>query len=295
MIESIIIRNFRLHKKLTIEFDPQVTTIIGKSYAGKSTIIRALKWACLNRPPGMSVIRWGSKYAKAILKVDGHKITRYRGKGNNLYNLDEKKLAAFGNDVPSCIAKLLNVNENNFQGQHSLPFWFGETAGEVSRKLNGIVNLSVIATTLSTVNSMLNKAKARVDISKERLAETKRKKKELAFVDEMVGDWSKVQKLNALYEAKHARVMDLKIMLDRCEKYQTTLQHMKPPSLKPLTIAYEKLTEAEESYTALELILDSLCNTKEKAERLNKNAARLEKELKKATGKRCPLCGRKNT
>ena len=116
-----------------------------------------------------------------------------------------------------------------------------------------------------------------------------------ALVDEMVGDWSKVQKLNALYEAKHARVLDLKIILDRCEKYQTTLQHMKPPSLKPLTIAYEKLTEAEESYTALELILDSLCNTKEKAERLNKNAARLEKELKKATGKRCPLCGRKNT
>jgi len=188
MLEKIEIRNFGNHTKQDIEFGSGVTTIVGSNFAGKSTIIRALRWVVLNRPAGDQFINWEADKASVRLSFDDSRITRKRGKGDNTYRYNKMDYAAFGNDVPPLIRDTLNISDINFQNQHAAPFWFCETAGEVSRQLNTIVNLEVIDTTLSNVASELRKARAVVEITQERLDKAVVRKKELAYVDDMNQD-----------------------------------------------------------------------------------------------------------
>jgi len=143
MISKIEIRNFSTHKKQDLEFSPNVTTITGSSFLGKSTILRAIRFVCMNRPTGDKFINWDADKTSVRLTIDKKKIVRRKGKGNNSYTLDKQEYKAFGNDVPQPIANLVNMSDINFQGQHDAPFWFCETAGEVSRQLNAIINLEV--------------------------------------------------------------------------------------------------------------------------------------------------------
>jgi DNA repair exonuclease SbcCD ATPase subunit len=174
-----------------------------------------------------------------------------------------------------------------------LPFWFGETAGEVARKLNGIVNLSMIDTTLSNLNSMQHKAKAAVDICEERRKTAKEKIEELRFVEEMKDDWGKVRKLEEIYRDIEDEMEELQERLVRCEELQNTIQQAKPPSIKKLTAAYEQLSEIEEEYTELEIMIDKVERAEETEKRLRKASERYTEELKRALGKRCPLCNQK--
>jgi len=302
MLKSLTIRNFRLHKKLKIVFSPNITTLVGKSYAGKSTAVRALKWVFLNKPTGTSVIRWGASEAKVSAKIDLHEITRIRSKSKNLYLLQEKtkdtitghKFEAFGNNVPERIAKIVNTTENSFQGQHSLPFWFGETSGEVARKLNSIVNLSLIDTSLSYLSSTLTKARHTVDICKDRVGEIRKRKKELAFVVKMEKEWDSVKKASKQYVSLDAKTVELETILESCEDYAKTVKSIKPPSLSLLTNAYETLSEMEVKYTKIELTMDKITRMDGELCQLQKRKLSLKKDLEIILKKRCPLCGRKN-
>jgi len=302
MLKSINLEKFRLHKNLKIVFDPYITTLVGKSYAGKSTVINALKWVNLNKPTGTSIIPWGAKQAKVSIKLDTHKITRIRGKGKNLYLLTENvrgaitkhKFKAFGNNIPEKITNITNITENNFQGQHSLPFWFGETSGEVARKLNSIVNLSLIDTSLSYLSSTLTKARHTVDICKDRLEESRKRKKELVFIVEMEKEWNRVKKASKQYTALDVKTVELENILESCEEHAETIKSIKPPSLSSLTQAYEALFKMEDEYTKIEIMMDKIEGMNDKLCTLQNMKANIDKELKILTKNRCPLCGRKN-
>ena len=212
MIEKIEIRNFRKHSKLDLEFGPGVTSIVGSSYAGKSCVIRALRLAMLNQPSGMQYIKWGKEKTIIRLFADDSKITRIRSKSINKYKLDKKPFAAFGSDVPPEIGKLLNISSINFQNQHDAPFWFSETAGQVSRQLNSIINLDVIDTTLSNIASELTAAKQEKTSTELRLKNAIEKEKELQYADDMNKDLCLIEHIVTAKEenaSKSLRIDDL--------------------------------------------------------------------------------------
>lgn len=293
MLKKIKLRNFRKHKFVEIAFSKTITTLVGPSYSGKSTVVRALKWVCLNKPSGTSLIRWGTREAEVSIDIDGKEITRVRGKGKNLYKLGDQKFAAFGNDVPKRIAQLINITEDNFQGQHALPFWFGDTSGTIAKKLNKIVNLSLIDTSLSYLSSELNRAKHTVTISESRLKEIKTSQKKLTFVSKMEEEWNAIKKYSETYKTLKQRSSDLKDIVKRYEAFAKIIQTIKPPSLKALT-KYQKALEAVENrYTKLEIIIDKmeglngdLCNLQERHQNM-------QRSLKKISKNRCPTCGTK--
>lgn len=186
MLKELRIKNFRIHENLNITFGPRVNCIIGDNAVGKSTILRAIRYAALNQPSGDSVRKWGSKKTTVRLDYKKHKILRIKSNSKNIYKLDDKKFTAFGRSgVPDEIKKILGLSEINFQGQHDTPFWFSNTAGEVSRKLNSIVNLEVIDKTLSTIAANIHKSNITVEIIEQRLKEVKEKKDSLKYVKEM--------------------------------------------------------------------------------------------------------------
>ena len=205
MLEQLSIFDFQGHAKLTLKFDKRVTTIIGPSDAGKSAIIRALRWICLNKPSGMEFIRHGSKTARAQLKADGHVIRRLRSKNDNQYLLDGDPFLAFRDDVPPDIQKVLGVDEINFQGQHDAPFWLALSPPEVSRRLNSIIDLSIIDNTLNEVASQLRKAKTTLEVCEDRLQQARATVKNLTHVDRLNQDLAIVEARWADYMAAQAQ------------------------------------------------------------------------------------------
>jgi hypothetical protein len=199
VIERIALRNFQKHEKKGVDLDPGVTCFVGDTGAGKSSFFRAFEFALLNRP---GYVRDGCPFTSVLIKVDGRKVFRKKGKGVNLYSLDGKKFVAFKTEVPEEIARLLNVGPVNFQKQLDLPYWFTETAGKVSKNLNEIVNLEVIDKTIEKVNSLVRSRRNELEVTENRVSEARKEVKELEWVVDLGRD---VEGLKSL-EDHHARI-----------------------------------------------------------------------------------------
>lgn len=205
MFERLLIQNFQTHAKLRIDFDPGITTIVGPSDVGKSAIVRALRWVCTNNPGGEAFIRHGAAGATVRLVVDGHTITRRRGAGGvNEYRLDDVVYSAFGRGVPEAIEALVNMGDTGWQLQHDAPYWFTETAGEVSRQLNSIVDLSVIDNALASVGKALHRARTKLEVAEENLTTYKKEFDSLAWVPKFEADLCTVGALLNDFDYKQA-------------------------------------------------------------------------------------------
>jgi len=194
---SIKLVNFQAHDELVIDIDPQITTIKGPTDVGKSSILRALRWICLNDIAGEAFIKEGEKktIVKLTVEEEGNPgkwtVKRVRGTGGsvNTYELDSNEFKAFGNGVPKQIGDILHLNEINFQGQHDSPFWFNETAGEVSRRLNSVIDLSVIDDVLGNIASEVRRSQERISLTNERLTEAKSEYEKLKPMEDRITDF----------------------------------------------------------------------------------------------------------
>lgn len=167
MLTRMTIQNFQRHRRLAVDFDPGVTTIVGASDSGKSAVLRALRWVVTNTPGGAAFVTHGARGAVVRVSVDGHTITRRRGGSANTYEIDGQELRAFGTGVPDPIADVFNVGPENFQGQHDAPYWFTDTAGQVSRNLNSVVDLEIIDTAMGVVAGRVRQEASRLEAADE--------------------------------------------------------------------------------------------------------------------------------
>lgn len=195
MLEKLLIQNFQALTKFKVEFDEGLTVFVGSTDVGKSAVIRALRWLCLNTPQGNSFIRAGSKGTTVQLIVDGKKIGRKRGKSQNSYFLDDDEFKAFGQGVPDTIKDFLNVADINFQNQHDAPFWFSLSAGEVSRQLNSVVDLGIIDESLSTVSKKVRNLQQITQFNRQRVQNAKQKKESLDWIVEADKEYQRVEQL----------------------------------------------------------------------------------------------------
>ena len=170
MIKSIRLQNFQAHRDSKILFSPGVNAIIGKTGAGKTSILRALRWVLFNKPAGDALQSHWAEEARVDMELDnGDTISRIRTKTKNLYILNGKEFSAFGQGVPQEIRDVLNMEDLNFRSQMDAPFLLSQSPGEVAQVLNRIVNLDVI----DTAQSNIRKKKAGIE------AELKVKKKDV--------------------------------------------------------------------------------------------------------------------
>ena len=169
MITRIRIRNFQSHAKTELKLE-QVTSIVGSTDAGKSAVVRALRWALLNQPNGTAFIRKGKTKAFVEVIVDDVKVKRERGKQLNQYTTSFGDFKALGGKVPEDLTTLFGVSDLNFQGQHDSPFWFTASAGQVAKNLNAIVDLDIIDKIVDRARSSVREINRTIKFTKERLA-----------------------------------------------------------------------------------------------------------------------------
>ncbi len=223
MIKSLNIHNFQCHSTLRIDLDPKITTIVGSSDVGKSAIIRAKRWLAQNKPDGDGFIKNGSEEVEVTLEFDDHKITRSKGK-ENLYTLNGQEYRAFGRgNVPEDIEKVLNVSDLNFQNQLDGPFWLSLTAGEVSRRLNDIVDLGIIDKSLTAVAKKIRRSKDRVQICRERLIDAKHRKSELEWTVAANEQYKVLESKSKTLKQLADKRYDLGEITDQCQGLQNTV------------------------------------------------------------------------
>lgn len=249
MLETILIQNFQRHEKLRVDFDPKITTIVGDSDTGKSSILRALRWVLLNIPQGDGFIRHGSPGTTVQVLLDGRWIRRKRGKGVNSYAVDAEDFVAFGTEPPAPVAALANVTARNFQGQHDPHFLLAYSGGEVSRALNVIVDLGVIDEALVNVGRRLRSAQARTEVSAERLAASRRERDDLAWVPALSAAWD-------LSRATRERLQSVTAKAGRLHSLLTTYGELVAKNkgvsarirdLTPVKAAFERLETFRET------------------------------------------------
>ena len=300
MLEKILIQNFQSHERFKLEFDPRVTTIVGPSDVGKSSIMRALWWVASNSPRGDAFIRWGAKGAVVQLYVDGRKISRRRSSSSNTYHLDDSEFVSFGNEVPDEIAGVINLSRVNFQSQLDPSFWFSLTAGEVSRQLNSVINLEIIDRAIASVGSQVRKVAKELEVVQDRLQTSKENYKALDWVVDADEEFQGVETLwesKSLADLLMADLSELVIGVAQAKRTQETaserseggklvgLLGQKATNKAKVTKTLEKLiSKVEKSKIKVDRDLPDFGPVQQKLDTYNKIAGRpdeLDRMLKK--------------
>lgn len=293
MLEAITVRNFQRHKKRAIRLDPQITTLVGRSDAGKSSLLRAVKWVATNRA-SRNAVRKGASWAKAVLGIDGRRISRTKGKGKNAYALDGKTFGAIGTNVPGEIADLLNLGIENFGGQHASPFWFSLTAGQLAKELNRIVNLDLIDRTLAAIAAGLRGAKSEAEVSKRRLAAAREERDGLAWVKDAEAEHRILDQVDKDCEQKRLDVAQLEEMLRVGELAQEGVENAADAGLDAgrAVLAGSKAAESSGNVYVLAGILDRWEEVEDCIAKWDAERAGIERQIGGLP--RCPLCGKKS-
>lgn len=164
-IKQIQLKNFQKHSDLTVNLTNGVNTIVGKTGAGKSCIIRALRWI-LNDITGDFLRKEGTKKTEVTIKLDnGIKITRVRSDTVNRYILENngetEEFNSIGKTLPEKIKSILNVpilkvdKEElllNVHTQLASPFLLGDTGTYRSKVLNALTGNDILEAVLRSYN-----------------------------------------------------------------------------------------------------------------------------------------------
>ena len=295
MLQRLRIKNFQAHKDLKIKFDGCVTTIVGKTDTGKSSILRALYWLCFNKPSGDAFIKSGEKQTKVCLWIDNHKIIRNRG-AKNFYKLDGRTLKSFGSNVPEPVKAILGLEPENFQRQLDSPFWLTLSSVQVSRELNQIVDLSLLDNLMTFLSKKCRRTKTKCELIKERVQEARKQKKKLSFALIMHKELSHIEKLQKRSTTITNKVSSLEYTIKKIKDQKENSKGLLKISTKgreesqKISILKKEGIEVEMKFNSLQLLLtqsDDLVDANHKSTtQLNKAKKHLEKEM---VGK-CPVC-----
>ena len=220
--------NFESHQHTVIEFDQNMTVLVGTSDHGKSAIIRALYWVAFNRPAGDEFRSFGSKLTKVEVVTDVAKITREKGDKLNRYTLEALKdgsklhFNGFGQSVPEEIKQALNLKDINFKTQFDDNFLLPPiSSGEVARQINQFVDLDVIDRALANISAEYRNLNNQIE---EHKTDAKALNEEIetkyANLENAENDLVKLEKVRVKLE----KVIEKELQLQSIENHRVRLQ-----------------------------------------------------------------------
>lgn len=159
-IKQVLIENFQSHARSKIEFGSGLNVIVGPSDHGKSSIIRALRWALFNEPRGADFIRTGESECRVTVELSsGTTITRSRSSSKNRYILNapngaEQVFEGFGTTVPKEIVDAHGmfqicldsdmVEPLNFGYQLDGPFLLAESGATKAKAIGRLSGVHIV-------------------------------------------------------------------------------------------------------------------------------------------------------
>lgn len=296
MLERIHLENFQAHTDLDLEIDPGVTCIVGPTNSGKSSIIRLLRWIAHNKPSGESFKTKDTDFVSGTLHIDGHTITRYRGKtsngkSGNYYEVDGERLDALKvNEAPEPVTRILNLCEDNFALQHDSSFWFHLTPGQLARELDRIIDLGAIDETLTRINQQIRQNRSSLLEASKRLQEAQEVTESLSWVP---GACEALDALQARQEALDGQSEYLRSfgdLLQDAMQFQESLLFLDTVA-EPLNALCDRVLDTQDAIYDRD-DLESLCGQGESLLREQEDLQERIDSLKSLLQavKTCPLC-----
>lgn len=290
-MRRLSLRNFQIHRKLDLVLGP-VTSILGSSTNGKSSIIRALYWVAFNRPNGKRQITHGEK--SCAVRIDD--VSRHRGK-ENYYKVGDYKLGAVGSAVPGEVVEELRLSEVNFQMQHDPPFWLSLSSGLLAKAINSLVDLTVIDKSQTYITGLLRVAKTNLEHSATRVEVLTSVLDESEWVD-LAGDAFKdiemTTKRVKQRTQKRRFLVDLMSDVKRAKEKEFALCAVLEGvsgRIKVLDTAQEDLDALKSSRTTLSFRVSAIEHMMAEVDQRSKRSLELHAEFETHRGEECPICG----
>jgi len=276
MIKSIDIQNFQSHSDTKLELHKGVNIIIGNSDAGKTAIIRALRWVIWNRPSGSSIKSWWGDKTKVVLEVEEGSVNKSKDK-QDLYIVKTSSgksytLKAFGTSVPEEVSNLLTINEINLQQQLDSPFLLSKTSGQIASYFNKIAKLDEIDLSQKNVQSWIRKLKSDIDHNRKQIIDKKKELKKFDFIEKFEIELEVVEEMEK--KLKTLRTSSNKLMDLNASYYDNRIEtdlyypYLELENKVDTTLElYNKKREYEKQSGKLYSIIISIISNKKKIEK----------------------------
>lgn len=292
-ITELRLQKFQIHNKLTVKFDPEITTITGPSESGKTSLFRAMRWVTHNRPTSSRFITKGETRCHVRITIDGAEIVRQKSKSGNSYKLGRTEFTAVRTGVPEDISDALRIGDINYQGQHDPLFWITDSPGQVSKYLNEIINLGAIDKSLSKIGSIVRQKEAESKLIKERIKEAKEQVEELEWTVRAKRQFDRLVNMRSDMNERAARIAQIERCLSRRrqarKRHRNATQSMS--ALSELKSVADRGAELRDKTETVETMLKRANRAKQKVRKLTKSLKRAEAKFHKITkGRLCPIC-----
>lgn len=182
-IQEVTIEGYQSHVHSTFRLSPGLTVITGPSDAGKTAIIRALRWFAFNEPTGEAflhtirnpngTVKEAVDQVKVSVTFDnGVTVTKTRRKGKTTYTHSLFPTAWEKAEIPPEIKETLGLVKQqygdfetclNFAFQLDAPFMLSESASVGAKVLGKLAGTEIVDKSISEVNKKTHQT--RTDIS----------------------------------------------------------------------------------------------------------------------------------
>lgn len=190
-IQEVTIEGYQSHTNSTFRLSPGLTVITGPSDAGKTAIIRALRWFAFNEPTGEAFLHTirnpdGSvKEAVDQVKVsvtfdNGITITKTRRKGKTTYTHSAFPTAWEKAEIPPEIKETLGLVKQqygdfetclNFAFQLDAPFMLSESASIGAKVLGKLAGTEIVDKSISEVNKKTHQTRNDISYADKQIGE----------------------------------------------------------------------------------------------------------------------------
>jgi len=258
MIEKIVLENFEGHVHTELELSHGVYIISGNSSAGKSSIFRALKSVIKNSSAGEDSINFNAQEYCVTIVYDGHVVKRIRARNNkkNEYWVDGKLLKAFGQSVPEEVQAVFGLSDINFEWQFDKrPFLIAETGGYIASKLNEIVNLELIDSSLRNIESTRRENNKNIESAEGQVKDIQKKIDAFDWIEQAEEDLKAVEGLQRAYSNTEHKVDMLRIAIGSIEHNEDMLDELliiSEDEIDEVSINLKKYEEHSKRCCALE-------------------------------------------
>lgn len=217
-IRSVDLEEFQSHKSTHLELSDGLNIIYGSSDNGKSSIIRGIRWAVLNRPNGDDFRRHETKKTSVTLELDNFIVERRRTDSKNEYEVDKKIYKALRTTVPEDISRILNLSEANIQSQYEIYFLVDKSPGQRSKVLNEVAGLQIMDKVLKKTNSESRSINSDIKATNKQLVEVQNKILDLDWVEKAHIFFIKLEKLQTELEHLEEKKEYIISILEQLEK-----------------------------------------------------------------------------
>ena len=295
MIEAAEIQYYQSHESTMVEFSPGVNVIKGRSHAGKSSVIRAIRWAVLNQPRGVNFVSHfkGKKDQTSValqFPEDKYVIRQRKGTTVNGYSSSAGDFEAMRSDVPEEIEAITQMNQINVQMQGDPYFMLNMTPGKVAKELNKLVGLDVIDEKLGKLNKLSNEAGTKMHVLEDMVDKELEELNDLSFVNDLEVRVKEIKTLWEQYNKLLARKAALSDMKDKLQEYDSDIKEIdkwltiKEPynALKLLEEKRSSLSRSLIQFKKLYVDMQDAEKAWQNANRLGENAYKRLTEIKKS-------------